>query len=100
MIAVISLPAGVFNPYSGVKTSILILDKSLAKATTASPFLRWRTMDTGSEHNAAVFAQRWETSQSCALVTVICRKSKPNWRHTYMPWAVVSRPQAFCPLPA
>lgn len=29
--AVVSLPAGVFNPYSGVKTSILFLDKSLAK---------------------------------------------------------------------
>jgi len=29
--AVISLPAGVFNPYSGVKTSILLLDKTLAK---------------------------------------------------------------------
>jgi type I restriction enzyme M protein len=29
--AVVSLPAGVFNPYSGVKTSILLLDKSLAK---------------------------------------------------------------------
>ena len=28
--AVVSLPAGVFKPYSGVKTSILILDKSLA----------------------------------------------------------------------
>jgi type I restriction enzyme M protein len=31
LVAVISLPAGVFQPYSGVKTSILILDKSLAK---------------------------------------------------------------------
>ncbi|MNS28573.1 putative type I restriction enzymeP M protein [compost metagenome] len=30
--AVISLPAGVFNPYSGVKTSILILDRAVAKA--------------------------------------------------------------------
>jgi type I restriction enzyme M protein len=29
--AVISLPAGVFNPYSGVKTSILLLDRKLAK---------------------------------------------------------------------
>ncbi|MDC3051932.1 N-6 DNA methylase [Acidimicrobiaceae bacterium] len=28
LISVISLPAGVFNPYSGVKTSILIIDKS------------------------------------------------------------------------
>ena len=33
LVAVISLPAGVFNPYSGVKTSILILDKKLAKQT-------------------------------------------------------------------
>jgi type I restriction enzyme M protein len=29
--AVVSLPAGVFNPYSGVKTSILFLDRNLAK---------------------------------------------------------------------
>jgi len=29
--AVVSLPAGVFNPYSGVKTSILFMDKSLSK---------------------------------------------------------------------
>lgn len=27
--AVVSLPSGVFNPYSGVKTSILLIDKSL-----------------------------------------------------------------------
>ncbi len=32
LVAVVSLPAGCFNPYSGVKTSILILDKSLATA--------------------------------------------------------------------
>ncbi|MFZ4394798.1 MAG: N-6 DNA methylase [Kiritimatiellia bacterium] len=29
--AVVSLPAGVFNPYSGVKTSILFLDRNLAR---------------------------------------------------------------------
>ncbi len=29
--AVVSLPAGVFQPYSGVKTSILLFDKKLAK---------------------------------------------------------------------
>ena len=29
--AVISMPAGVFQPYSGVKTSILLMDKTLAK---------------------------------------------------------------------
>jgi len=31
LVAVVSLPAGVFQPYSGVKTSILILDRRLAK---------------------------------------------------------------------
>ena len=31
LFAVISLPAGVFNPYSGVKTSILLFDKTFAK---------------------------------------------------------------------
>src|SRR6266487_926522 len=31
LVAIVSLPAGVFNPYSGVKTSILILDKSIAR---------------------------------------------------------------------
>lgn len=30
---VVSLPSGIFQPYSGVKTSILLLDKSLAKKT-------------------------------------------------------------------
>ena len=40
LVAVLSLPAGVFNPYSGVKTSILILDKSLAKETTTIAFFK------------------------------------------------------------
>ena len=40
LVAVISLPAGVFNPYSGVKTSILILDKALAKQTDRVAFFK------------------------------------------------------------
>ena len=40
LVAVVSLPAGVFNPYSGVKTSILILDKSLAKRTDRIAFFK------------------------------------------------------------
>ncbi|MDV6340947.1 N-6 DNA methylase [Nitrosomonas sp. Is24] len=40
LVAVISLPAGVFNPYSGVKTSILVLDKRLAKKTDAILFAK------------------------------------------------------------
>ncbi len=38
--AVVSLPAGVFNPYSGVKTSILFLDKTRAKGAEEILFLR------------------------------------------------------------
>jgi type I restriction enzyme M protein len=40
LVAVVSLPAGVFNPYSGVKTSILILDRALAKQSDTIGFLR------------------------------------------------------------
>ena len=40
LVAVVSLPAGVFNPYSGVKTSILILDKALAKRTPDIAFIK------------------------------------------------------------
>jgi type I restriction enzyme M protein len=40
LVAVVSLPAGVFNPYSGVKTSILILDKSLAKQAPTIAFFK------------------------------------------------------------
>lgn len=38
--AVVSLPAGVFNPYSGVKTSILLLDRNLAKWTDEVLFVK------------------------------------------------------------
>jgi type I restriction enzyme M protein len=38
--AVVSLPNGVFNPYAGVKTSILFLDKKLAKKTDQILFIR------------------------------------------------------------
>ena len=40
LVAIISLPAGVFQPYSGVKTSILILDKSLARQAQTVAFFK------------------------------------------------------------
>jgi type I restriction enzyme M protein len=40
LIAVVSLPAGCFNPYSGVKTSILMLDKPLAKKSAHVLFIK------------------------------------------------------------
>jgi len=40
LVGVVSLPSGVFNPYSGVKTSILWIDKALAKRTDKIIFLK------------------------------------------------------------
>jgi type I restriction enzyme M protein len=40
LVAVVSLPAGCFNPYSGVKTSILILDKAVARKCDTIAFFK------------------------------------------------------------
>lgn len=40
LVAVVSLPSGVFKPYSGVKTSILFFDKQLARKTQEVLFLK------------------------------------------------------------
>ena len=40
LFCVVSLPAGVFNPYSGVKTSILFMDRTLAKKTDNILFVK------------------------------------------------------------
>ena len=40
LVAVVSLPPGVFNPYSGVKTSILLLDKALARRADTIGFFK------------------------------------------------------------
>lgn len=38
--AVVSLPAGIFNPYSGVKTSVLLMDKELSKTSQEILFVK------------------------------------------------------------
>ena len=40
LVAVVSLPAGVFQPYSGVKTSILILNRDLARRSDRIAFFK------------------------------------------------------------
>lgn len=40
LVGVISLPSGVFNPYSGVKTSILLLDRELNQKTDKIFFVK------------------------------------------------------------
>ena len=40
LFAVVSLPAGVFNPYAGVKTSILLFDNEISKKTKNFLFIK------------------------------------------------------------
>ncbi len=40
LFAVVSLPAGIFNPYSGVKTSVLFFDNQLAKKSDEILFVK------------------------------------------------------------
>ena len=51
---VVSLPAGVFNPYSGVKTSILFLDRGLAKHGDEVLFVKVKNdgFDLGAQRRA------------------------------------------------
>jgi type I restriction enzyme M protein len=51
--AVVSLPAGIFNPYSGVKTSILLMDKDLAKQRDSILFVKVENdgYDLGAQRN-------------------------------------------------
>ena len=53
LVGVISLPAGVFQPYSGVKTSILILDKELSKESDSIFFADVKNdgFDLGAQRN-------------------------------------------------
>ena len=59
--AVVSLPAGVFNPYSGVKTSILLMDRTLAKRTRDILFIK-------IENDGLI----WERRER-RLIRTICR---------------------------
>lgn len=56
LVAVVSLPAGVFNPYSGVKTSILILDKRLHKQLDSVLFVKVQNdgFNLGAQRRAVV----------------------------------------------
>jgi len=57
--AVVSLPAGVFQPYSGVKTSVLLLDKELAKRRDEILFLKIENdgFSTGSQRREKAGSQ-------------------------------------------
>jgi type I restriction enzyme M protein len=69
LVALVSLPAGVFQPYSGVKTSILILDKSLAKKAKTIAFFKIENDGFG------LGAQRREIDKNDLPATAACLKS-------------------------
>ncbi|HYT43416.1 MAG TPA: N-6 DNA methylase [Methylomirabilota bacterium] len=52
--AVVSLPSGIFQPYSGVKTSILLMDKNLAKKAESILFVKVENdgFDLGAQRRA------------------------------------------------
>ncbi len=54
LVAVVSLPSGVFKPYSGVKTSILFFDKKLARQSKEILFLKITAdgFDLGDKRNS------------------------------------------------
>ncbi|HOS65490.1 MAG TPA: N-6 DNA methylase [Candidatus Latescibacteria bacterium] len=73
LVAVVSLPAGVFNPYSGVKTSVLFLDRTLAKRCDSIAFYKVENdgFDLGAQRRpidrndlpaAAAFLKNWLAS--------------------------------------
>ncbi|MHA1279857.1 MAG: N-6 DNA methylase [Candidatus Helarchaeota archaeon] len=51
--AVVSLPAGIFQPYSGVKTSVLLMDKDLARQADSILFVKVAAdgYDLGAQRN-------------------------------------------------
>lgn len=85
--AVVSLPSGVFNPYAGVKTSILFLDKKLAKEKKDILFIRIDNdgFDLGAKRNpiqendlplALEIIEKWKEGQDisgCEQATAILK---------------------------
>lgn len=60
--AVVSLPAGIFNPYSGVKTSILLMDREIAKKRKEVLFIKIDNdgFNLGAQRNAVKGGQLGE----------------------------------------
>lgn len=69
--AVVSLPAGVFNPYSGVKTSILLMDKEVAKNREEILFIKIDNdgYNLGAQTHSR---ERWAVRRSDKTCSQIC----------------------------
>ena len=82
LVAVVSLPAGVFNPYAGVKTSILILDKALAKQSDSIAFFKVENdgFGLGAQRRAMGGEQLTQVKAELAAYLHALRSRKPTDR--------------------
>lgn len=80
LVAVISLPAGCFNPYSGVKTSILILDKALARQSDSIGFFKVENdgYGLGAQRRAVEGEQLTQVKAEVATFLQALRDRKPT----------------------
>ena len=103
LVAVVSLPAGVFQPYSGVKTSILILDRARARRTDRLAFFKVendgydlgaqrRPIDQNDLPRVAAAVQEYihmdrqdtqDKKQSCPSCVSDVRSARPTGRRTH-----------------
>ena len=92
LVAVVSLPAGVFQPYSGVKTSILVLDRAAARRAKHVAFFKVESdgYDLGAQRRpiATTTCPPWKPSlpSACAACnrasrsTIFVRRTGSWWR--------------------
>src|SRR5437868_12212236 len=92
LVAVISLPAGVFKPYSGVKTSILILDKRLARQRQEILFVKVNAdgFDLGDQRRPI---PENDLPEAKRVVTAWLRQKLDEKDETPLTWKTISKPE-------
>jgi type I restriction enzyme M protein len=94
LVAVVSLPAGVFRPYSGVKTSILLLDKTLARQTTKILFLKISAdgFDLGDKRDPI---EANDLPQAERVVMAWFKKTLGESTEAPIPWKLVEKQELY-----
>jgi type I restriction enzyme M protein len=90
LVAVVSLPAGVFKPYSGVKTSILLLDKKLARRTDKILFLKIAAdgFDLGDKRNPI---EANDLAEAERVVKALLKGKLAELKETKVAWKLVEK---------
>ncbi len=86
----VSLPAGVFKPYSGVKTSILLLDKNLARRTDKILFLKIAAdgFDLGDKRNSI---EANDLPEAERVVKALLKGKLAELKETKVAWKLVEK---------